>query len=139
MNVIKDHIGTSQLLVVGNKIDFENLEELKQEFADVLNILFISAKEQRGIKELKDTLVNLFDTRTVNTTDTIVTNSRHGSSLNNAQQALIKVNEGLSSNIQSDFLALDIRYALEALGEITGQVTNDDLLGTIFSKFCIGK
>ncbi|MDF2452770.1 MAG: mnmE [Bacteroidota bacterium] len=139
MNVIKDHIGTSQLLVVGNKIDFENLDELKQEFADVPNILFISAKEQRGIKELKDTLVNLFDTRTVNTTDTIVTNSRHVSSLHNAQAALIKVNEGLSSNIQSDFLALDIRYALEALGEITGQVTNDDLLGNIFSKFCIGK
>ncbi|MDF2449987.1 MAG: tRNA uridine-5-carboxymethylaminomethyl(34) synthesis GTPase MnmE [Bacteroidota bacterium] len=139
MDVIKDHIGNSQLLVVGNKIDFENLDELKQEFGDVPNILFISAKEQRGIKELKDTLVNLFDTRTVNTTDTIVTNSRHVSSLNNAQAALIKVNEGLSSNIQSDFLALDIRYALEALGEITGQVTNDDLLGNIFSKFCIGK
>ena len=103
------------------------------------NILFISAKEQSNIQQLKDTLVGLFDTRTVNTTDTIVTNSRHVSSLNNAQQALMKVNEGLSSNIQSDFLALDIRYALEALGEITGQVTNDDLLGNIFSKFCIGK
>lgn len=84
-------------------------------------------------------MVSLFDTRTVNTTETIVTNSRHVSSLNNAQQALVKVNEGLSNNIQSDFLALDIRYALEALGEITGQVTNDDLLGNIFSKFCIGK
>lgn len=139
MNVVKAHIGTSQLLVVGNKIDFENLEELKAEFKDVPHILFISAKEQRNINELKGTLVSLFDTRTVNTTDTIVTNSRHVSSLNNAQAALLKVNEGLSSSIQSDFLALDIRYALEALGEITGQVTNDDLLGNIFSKFCIGK
>jgi tRNA modification GTPase len=139
MDVIKDHIGTSQLLVVGNKIDFENLEELKQEFADVPAIQFISAKEHKNIDVLKAKLVSLFDTRTVNTTDTIVTNSRHVSSLNNAQQALIKVNEGLSTNIQSDFLALDIRYALEALGEITGQVTNDDLLGNIFSKFCIGK
>ncbi|MES2516046.1 MAG: tRNA uridine-5-carboxymethylaminomethyl(34) synthesis GTPase MnmE [Bacteroidota bacterium] len=139
MNVIKDHIGTSQLLVVGNKIDFENLEDLKQEFADVPAIQFISAKEHKNIDALKAKLVSLFDTRTVNTTDTIVTNSRHVSSLNNAQAALIKVNEGLSTNIQSDFLALDIRYALEALGEITGQVTNDDLLGNIFSKFCIGK
>jgi tRNA modification GTPase len=125
--------------VVGNKIDFEVLEDLKKEFADMSNILFISAKEQSNIQQLKDTLVGLFDTRTVNTTDTIVTNSRHVSSLNNAQVALLKVNEGLSTNIQSDFLALDIRYALEALGEITGQVTNDDLLGNIFSKFCIGK
>lgn len=139
LNIIREHIGTSQLLVVGNKIDFEDLEDLKKEFADVQAIQFISAKEHKNIDKLKSTLVSLFDTRTVNTTDTIVTNSRHVNSLNKAQQALTKVNEGLSSNIQSDFLALDIRYALEALGEITGQVTNDDLLGNIFSKFCIGK
>ncbi len=139
MNLIKEHIGTSQLVVVGNKIDFEDLDELKQEFADVPSLLFISAKEQNNIDALKKTLVNLFDTRTLNTTDTIVTNSRHVNSLNKAHTALIKVNEGLASNIQSDFLALDIRYALEALGEITGQVTNEDLLDNIFSKFCIGK
>ena len=139
LNAVKEYIGNSQLLVVGNKIDFENLSDLTSEFRDVPNILFISAKEQSNIQQLKNTLVSLFDTRTVNTTDTIVTNSRHVSSLNNAQVALLKVNEGLSTNIQSDFLALDIRYALEALGEITGQVTNDDLLGNIFSKFCIGK
>lgn len=139
MNLIKEHIGTSQLVVVGNKIDFEDLDELKQEFADVPSLLFISAKEQKNIDSLKKMLVNLFDTRTLNTTDTIVTNSRHVNSLNKAHAALIKVNEGLANNIQSDFLALDIRYALEALGEITGQVTNEDLLDNIFSKFCIGK
>ena len=139
LNLIRGHIGNSQLLVVGNKIDFEVLEELKQEFADVQGIQFISAKEHKHIHELKHSLVSLFDNRTVNTTDTIVTNSRHVDSLNRASVALRKVNEGLNSNIQSDFLALDIRYALEALGEITGQVTNDDLLGNIFSKFCIGK
>jgi tRNA modification GTPase len=139
LSLIKDHIGTSQLLVVGNKIDFEVLEDLKKEFISVANITFISAKEKNNMEELKQKLVSLFDTRTVNTTDTIVTNSRHVSSLNKAFAALNKVNEGLATNIQSDFLALDIRYALEALGEITGQVTNDDLLGNIFSKFCIGK
>jgi len=139
MNVIKEHIGSSQLLVVGNKIDFENLEDLKKEFGDVPNVLFISAKEETNIDELKNKLVGLFDTRTVNTTETIVTNSRHVNALKNAQKALVKVNEGLSNHIQSDFLALDIRYALEALGEITGQVTNEDLLDNIFSKFCIGK
>ena len=139
LSLIKEHIGTSQLMVVGNKIDFEVLADLKKEFESIQNITFISAKEKNNITELKQKLVSLFDTRTVNTTDTIVTNSRHVSSLNNAKLALEKVEEGLSTNIQSDFLALDIRYALEALGEITGQVTNDDLLGNIFSKFCIGK
>lgn len=139
LNVIKDHIGNSQLLVVGNKIDFEVLADLKKEFADVPHIQFISAKEHLHINELKNTLVSLFDKRAVNTTDTIVTNARHVDSLLRAQSALQKVNEGLSANIQTDFLALDIRYALEALSEITGQVTNDDLLGNIFSKFCIGK
>ena len=139
LKVIEEHIGTSQLVVVGNKIDFENVDALKKEFQAIENITFISAKEKNNIEELKQKLVSLFDTRTVNTTDTIVTNSRHVSSLNKAFAALSKVNEGLATNIQSDFLALDIRYALEALGEITGQVTNDDLLGNIFSKFCIGK
>ena len=139
ITIMKNHIGTSQLLVVGNKIDFEVLNDLKVEFEDIPNIQFISAKEHKNIDQLKTTLVSLFDTRTVNTTDTIVTNSRHVNSLTKAQDALNKVNEGLVSHIQSDFLALDIRYALEALGEITGQVTNDDLLGNIFSKFCIGK
>lgn len=139
LNLIREHIGNSQLLVVGNKIDFEVLEDLKKEFSDIQNIQFISAKEHLYINELKSTLVNLFDKRAVNTTDTIVTNARHVHSLNNAQGALHKVNEGLDTNIQSDFLALDIRYALDALSEITGDVTNDDLLGNIFSKFCIGK
>ena len=139
LKVIEEHIGTSQLVVVGNKIDFENVDALKKEFQAIENITFISAKEKNNIEELKQKLVSLFDTRTVNTTDTIVTNSRHVSSLNKAFAALSKVNDGLATNIQSDFLALDIRYALEALGEITGQVTNDDLLGNIFSKFCIGK
>ena len=139
LNVIKDHIGNSQLLVVGNKIDFEVLEDLKNEFSDVVNIQFISAKEHLYINELNHKLVSLFDNRAVNTTDTIVTNARHVNSLIKAQEALQKVNEGLNSHVQSDFLALDIRYALEALGEITGQVTNEDLLGNIFSKFCIGK
>ncbi len=139
LDVLKEYIGNSQLLVVGNKIDSEDIEELKKEYLSVSGIQFISAKEQLNIINLKKSLVNLFDSRSVNTTDTIVTNSRHVSSLNKAFNALIKVNEGLNTQIQSDFLALDIRYALEALGEITGQVTNDDLLGNIFSKFCIGK
>jgi tRNA modification GTPase len=136
---IKEHIGTSQLLIVCNKIDTEDLDYLQKEFQGVDDLLYISAKEQRYIDDLKLKLVALFDSRTINVTETVVTNVRHVDALRKANSALYKVMEGLNKNIPGDFLALDIRYALDALGEITGQVTTDDLLGNIFGKFCIGK
>ena len=138
IKVIEDHIGTSQLVVVANKIDVENEAELRKEFSK-FNPVYISAKESKNIEILKDKLVGLFDARTVNTTDTIVTNARHTDSLKRANQALIKVSKGLDENIAGDLLALEIRYALEELGSITGEVTNEDLLDSIFTKFCIGK
>jgi tRNA modification GTPase len=125
--------------VVANKIDTENPEELKNEFCDFPEMVYISAKEHKNIELLKQKLIALFDTRTVDATDTIVTNARHANSLKNAERALMQVNEGLNNNIVGDLLALDIRYALEELGLITGQVTNEDLLDSIFTKFCIGK
>jgi tRNA modification GTPase len=81
----------------------------------------------------------LFDSRTVNTTETVVTNARHIDALRKANTALYKALEGLSKNLAGDFLSIDIRDALDALGTITGQVTNDELLTNIFSRFCIGK
>lgn len=139
IELLKDHIGNSQLLLVANKIDVENDTDLKLEFSDYPEMIFISAKHHKNIDQLKHRLVELFDTRIVDTTDTIVTNARHANSLLNAQKALEKVNEGLSKNIAGDLLALDIRFALEELGSITGQVTNEDLLDSIFTRFCIGK
>jgi tRNA modification GTPase len=136
---LQAHIGDSQLLPVGNKLDVENQHDLTAEFADIKDILFISAKHHTNIDELKNQLVALFDARTVNTGEIIVTNARHANALRNAHTALEKVNLGLEQHVASDFLALDIRYALEELGQITGQVTNEDLLENIFSKFCIGK
>jgi tRNA modification GTPase len=138
INLIKDHIGTSQLLIVGNKIDVEDLEELKKEYND-FDITYISAKEQRNIDELKSKLVSLFDARTVNTTDTIVTNARHAEALKRSATALEIVLKGLDKNIAGDLLAIEIRYALDELGSITGEVTNEDLLDSIFTRFCIGK
>ena len=93
----------------------------------------------KNIDVLKSKLVGLFDARTVNTTETIVTNARHTDSLKRANQALIKVADGLDKNIAGDLLAMEIRYALDELGSITGEVTNDDLLNSIFTRFCIGK
>jgi tRNA modification GTPase len=138
VKLIKEHIGTSQLLIVGNKMDVENINDLKDEFSD-FDIIYISAKEQKNIDELKNKLVALFDARTVNTTDTIVTNARHADALKRASNALEKVLEGLDKNIAGDLLAIEIRYALDELGSITGEVTNEDLLDSIFTRFCIGK
>ena len=136
---IEEHLVSTQVIVVANKIDIETLNDLKNEFIDFPEMIFISAKKQLNINELKNKLLSLFDARTVSATDTIVTNARHASSLTNAKLALIKVLEGLHNNIVPDLLALDIRYALNEIGLITGEVSNEDLLNNIFSKFCIGK
>lgn len=138
INLIKEHIGTSQLVIVANKIDVENIDYLKKEFCD-FEVTYISAKELKNISELKEKLVRLFDARTVNTTDTIVTNARHVDALKRANIALFKVIAGLDKNIAGDLLAVEIRYALDELGSITGEVTNEDLLDSIFTRFCIGK
>ena len=102
-------------------------------------MLFISAKERIGIDELKKHLVHLFDSSTVHLTETIVTNARHVEALRHTNVALLKVLEGLAQNISGDFLAMDIRQALHYLGTITGEISSDDLLTNIFSRFCIGK
>lgn len=139
LQTIKEHIANSQLLVVGNKMDTEDVNELREEYKESGEIIYISAKNEKNIAELKSRLVMLFDARTVSTTETVVTNARHAASLNSANEALHKVMEGLKNNIAGDLLALEIRYALNELGNITGEVTNEDLLSSIFTKFCIGK
>ena len=120
-----------------NKADLLN-EENRKEFA-VLNPLYISAKHQEGIEELKEELLKQVSLSNINTDDVMVTNIRHVEALVNTQSALEKVLNGIDNPVTSDFLAMDIRQALHHLGEITGSVTTDDLLDNIFSKFCIGK
>ena len=139
IDLIKQHIGKSQLVIVANKIDVEGEEELRKEFVDFKDVIYISAKEHKNINALKKRLVSLFDNRTVNATETVVTNARHAESLRKAYEALIKVSNGLNAKVPGDLLALDIRYALDELGSITGEVTNEDLLDSIFTRFCIGK
>ena len=120
-----------------NKSDLLS-EDQRAEYA-VLNPIYISAKQQQGIEELKDELLNQVNLSQINTDDTIVTNIRHLEALQNTREALERVLFGIDNPITSDFLAMDIRQALHHLGEITGTVTTDDLLENIFSKFCIGK
>jgi tRNA modification GTPase len=136
---ITPHLHNSQLVLVANKIDKEDMEYTYREFADFKDMIFISAKENLNIDQLKKHLVHLFDNSTVNVTETIVTNARHVEALRHTNEALLKVLEGLNHNVSGDFLAMDIRQALHYLGTITGEISSDDLLTNIFSRFCIGK
>jgi tRNA modification GTPase len=137
---IQEHLSeNSQLVIVGNKIDKEDLNYTKREFASFKDILFISAKERHNMDALRKRFVDLFDSRTVNVTETVVTNARHVQALQNTGSALEKVYDGINKNISGELISVDIKNALHHLGLITGEVTSEDLLGNIFSKFCIGK
>ncbi len=140
LDEVKEHVNEhSQVIVVGNKIDKEDLAYTEREFAAFKDIIFISAKERHNIDSLRKRFVDLFDSRTVNVTETVVTNARHVQALQNAGSALEKIYDGLAKNISGELLSIDIKNALHHLGLITGEVTTDDLLKNIFSKFCIGK
>ena len=104
-----------------------------------LSLIPISAKSESGIKAIKDVLSSLVDLGQLNTGDIIISNARHYSSLKDASQSLHSVLHAMETGIPGDLLAIDIRGALHSLGEITGEITTDDLLKNIFGKFCIGK
>lgn len=127
------------LLAVANKIDAVATPDLSpyQAIADTVSI---SASKGAGMEELKQKLIAKVRGHQLDTSDqTIVTNLRHFQSLENTNAALDDVLNGIDVNISGDLLAADIRRALYSLGEITGEITTDDLLDNIFTKFCIGK
>lgn len=122
---------------VGNKLDKANaglVEKLK-----VKDFIFISAAGKTNIQELKNTILSRFQVKSVKSGDVMVTNLRHYQNLTQTYDALTRVLDGMDNGITGDFLAMDIRQALHYLGEITGNITTEDLLANIFSKFCIGK
>jgi len=127
-----------QYLLVGNKADRQT-ESVKKKFISFGDLVFISAKENLGIDELKKSLVAKTILGDLQAESTIVTNARHFDALQKLAESLQDVQRGLDENIPSDLLALDIRQSLHYLGTITGQITNEDQLDFIFSKFCIGK
>lgn len=121
-------------LMVGNKID---RSDAKANFGE--HMLYLSAKDNQHIDELKDSLYNLITSGKVNTEETIITNARHLASLQEMLKSLQDIRQGMDNNQPGDLVALDIRRCLFYLGEITGEVTTEDKLDYIFSKFCIGK
>lgn len=128
--------GTNYLLVV-NKID--QLSSYKEKFAGWGSIIFISARQHLNVDELKREMTEKVLEGQVQAENNIVTNARHYQALKEAAQSLEDIKAGLDSSLPGDLLAPDIRRALHYLGEITGQVSNEDMLDYVFSKFCIGK
>jgi tRNA modification GTPase len=140
---VKNKFPQKQLLVILNKIDQITDSELATITtaleSQASNVIPISAKTGFGVEQLTNKLLNLINTGALRNNETIVTNSRHYDALLKAFEEVAKVKEGLETDLSGDLLAIDIRQALYHFGEITGEITNDDLLGNIFANFCIGK
>jgi len=136
---IKNQYPHKTLIVIANKKDLYTQEQIDAIEPEIPGLMFISAKENIGVEELKEKLLSFVNTGALRNNETIVTNTRHYDSLLKALEEIQKVQWGLRSGLPADLMAIDIRQALYYFGEITGQVTNDELLGNIFANFCIGK
>ncbi|MBB4038104.1 tRNA modification GTPase [Dysgonomonas hofstadii] len=132
-----------QLVLVFNKVDTISAERRAEKERlledEVTERIFISAKYDQGTDDLEQMLIGLANLPHVSDQDVIVTNMRHYEALEKALIAIRRVSDGLDLQISGDFLAQDIRECMHYLGEITGQISTDEILGNIFGKFCIGK
>ena len=136
---IRDQFPGKQMVVIANKVDQITANQISNLKSQISNLIPISAKTGQGVEDLKSTLLHFVNTGALRNNETIVTNSRHYDALQKALEEIQKVQEGLDTGLSGDLLAIDIRQALYYFGEITGEITNDDLLGNIFANFCIGK
>ncbi|WP_394907923.1 tRNA uridine-5-carboxymethylaminomethyl(34) synthesis GTPase MnmE [uncultured Mesonia sp.] len=136
---IKNRFPGKPLLIIANKKDSLTQEEQTAYKKAITDLHLISAKEKLGVETIQNRLLDFVNTGALKSNDTIVTNSRHYEALLKAQEEINKVQEGMHMGLTGDLLAIDIRQALYHFGEITGQVSNDDILGNIFANFCIGK
>lgn len=136
---VKEKFEHKPLLVIANKVDLITEKDIKSLRFSLMDPIFLSAKTGHGVDKLKATLLDFVNTGALRNNETIVTNTRHYDALLKALSEIEKVQEGLNSGLSGDLLAIDIRQALYHFGEITGEISNDELLGNIFANFCIGK
>ncbi|WP_417443873.1 tRNA uridine-5-carboxymethylaminomethyl(34) synthesis GTPase MnmE [Joostella sp.] len=145
---IKNRFPQKPLVIIANKTDTISKDLTDFIAAEIKDIaaanvktkaLLIAAKTGIGVEELKNILLEFVNTGALRNNETIITNSRHYDSLLKALEEIDRVQDGMANGISSDLLAIDIRQALYHFGEITGEITTDDLLGNIFANFCIGK
>jgi tRNA modification GTPase len=134
-------LGTLEIPIIQvlNKVD-QVSKAILAEFKELLpDVILMSAKNHEGLPELEKALLNIMGLDQANASGTLVTNIRHYQQLVQTQETLIGVLNALKIGLTGDLIAQDLRHALHHLGEITGQISNDDLLKNIFGKFCIGK
>lgn len=135
---IRSQFPSKMMLIIVNKMDLSTIKTVKP-LLPFDNVHYISAKNREGIHELTLQLTALVQTGKLTTNDIILSNSRHYEAFSNALIALNDLKTGIENKISTDLLAIDIRQALYHLGEVTGQISTEDLLGNIFANFCIGK
>ena len=131
------------IILVRNKIDLKNESTLNVESilkkcdSKIKEVLEISAIQKKYVDVIKEKLLDI--NKLLKSEQTIITNLRHFDSLSNAESSLVEIEKGIQNGLSGDLLSIDLRSAIESIGEITGQITNDEMLGNIFSNFCIGK
>jgi len=125
------------ILMIGTKNDIAR--RIPAQISDNVSPIYISCKDPSDIERIKSIILGLTQNPSFDSNDVIVTNIRHYEALCKALSAIIRVIEGLKTNLSGDFLSQDIRECTHYLGEITGEITTDEVLGNIFGKFCIGK
>ena len=132
-----------QLFLLFNKVDKVSeaeRAELNGLFAEVnARRFYISAKFDQGMDAVREALVEASHVSEIEEGDVVVTNMRHYEALVKAHSAILRVQEGLATGLSGEFLSMDLHDCLDALGSIVGQISSDEVLGEIFSKFCIGK
>ena len=133
-----DLFNKKHIIYIGNKGDLRVSKEVDSYFSNN-KFKKISANNKNDINELKNHINNYISKNLVSSDSSIMINERHYASLTNVNTSIKNVKKNLKNKSNVDILALDIKYALNHLGEITGEISNDEILGNIFSKFCIGK
>ena len=137
LNEIEEKFTSAKLITVFNKNDIKtdvSISELEK-----FNPIQISAKKNINIDGLKNEIINYVNNLTSQIDNSTISNSRHYDLLNKTYEEIHKVKTSIANKISSDLLAIDIKQAIYYLGELTGEISNDEILGNIFSKFCIGK
>ena len=137
LNEINNKFPNTKLITILNKNDIKS--DISINDLNVFNPILISAKNKSNIEGLKEEINSYINNLTSQIDNSTISNSRHYDLLNKTYEEIHKVKISISKNISSDLLAIDIKQSIYFLGELTGEISNDEVLGNIFSKFCIGK
>ena len=137
LNEINNKFPNTKVITILNKNDIKS--EISINDLNVFNPILISAKNKSNIEGLKEEINSYINNLTSQIDNSTISNSRHYDLLNKTYEEIHKVKISISKNISSDLLAIDIKQSIYFLGELTGEISNDEVLGNIFSKFCIGK